>query len=146
MELSTCFFERMVKNEKGENRAGDKASIRVWSRDSGLTQTEIGDIIGVSNPTVNSWINGKILSIRPEHREKLFPYIRDLLGKETSPTVKLHRKTRMRHLYRRFRELPMRPLQWEITGPAFYGRSSLPGNCLPMKKSSSSRSLRISFF
>ena len=65
-----------------------RQSIRVWSRDSGLTQTEIGDIIGVSNPTVNSWINGKILSIRPEHWEKLFPYIRDLLGKETASAVK----------------------------------------------------------
>lgn len=65
-----------------------RQSIRVWSRDSGLTQTEIGDIIGVSNPTVNSWINGKILSIRPEHWDKLFPYIRDLLGKETASVAK----------------------------------------------------------
>ncbi len=65
-----------------------RQSIRAWSRDSGLTQTEIGKLIGVSNPTVNSWINGKILSIRPEHWEKLYLYIRDLLGKETASTVK----------------------------------------------------------
>lgn len=65
-----------------------RQSIRTWSRDSGLTQTEIGELIGVSNSTVNSWINGKILSIRPEHWEKLYPYVRDLLGKEASSTVK----------------------------------------------------------
>lgn len=65
-----------------------RQSIRTWSRDSGLTQTEIGELIGVSNPTVNSWINGKILSIRPEHWEKLYPYIRDLLGKEATSAVK----------------------------------------------------------
>lgn len=65
-----------------------RQSIRAWSRDSGLTQTEIGNLIGVSNPTVNSWINGKILSIRPEHWEKLFPYIRDLLGRETGSVIK----------------------------------------------------------
>ncbi len=65
-----------------------RQSIRAWSRDSGLTQTEIGELIGVSNPTVNSWINGKILSIRPEHWEKLYPYIRDLLGKEITSIVK----------------------------------------------------------
>jgi len=65
-----------------------RQSIRAWSRDSGLTQTEIGELIGVSNPTVNSWINGKILSIRPEHWEKLYPYIRELLGKEVASTVK----------------------------------------------------------
>lgn len=65
-----------------------RQAIRTWSRDSGLTQTEIGNLIGVSNPTVNSWINGKILSIRPEHWEKLFPYIREFLGKDAGGAMK----------------------------------------------------------
>lgn len=55
----------------------------------GLTQAEFGQIIGVSRPTANLWINGR-KTPSAENREaiaRLAPLIRQLLGRGGVATI-----------------------------------------------------------
>ena len=56
-----------------------RTAIRDWYKKSGLTQPEMANLLGIKDPSVNSWLNGKSHSIRYSNWEKLYPYIEPYL-------------------------------------------------------------------
>lgn len=139
-ESSTVSLKGWLRMKRVKITQEIRQSIRVWSRDSGLTQTEIGDIIGVSNPTS---IRGSMEKFFPSARNTGKSYFRIsgiCWGKKLRPLSNHHPRIPMRHPLRLFPGPPVRARRWPVTGPVFYGRSFRPRNCPRMKKSSFSRS------
>ena len=62
-----------------------KTAIQRWYRESNLTQTQIANLLGVKNPSVNAWLNGNAKTIRPRNWAALYPHIKEYLPADFDP-------------------------------------------------------------
>ena len=62
-----------------------KTAIQRWYHESNLTQTQIANLLGVKNPSVNAWLNGNAKTIRPRNWAALYPHIKEYLPADFDP-------------------------------------------------------------